>query len=389
MSGSLIIVLIIVVWLFVLAPLLLRGQKPIRKAGEAFEETRVLYEGGSGTLPAPRRPRSSPTSVQISAEVDDSEASTDYEIVGADDEVLLEDNGSPRASRSAFIGMFTRKEKPAEESVEEIVDGEVVQEIEAADSAVATMAVPAEEEVENSEDEFFFDEETTYSYDDSYTSPADLMYPDDMAETETTELTDIPANGESSDTDIDTEEAVDEELTEEEIEFAQRRRGRGGYDPVADAQYTLTRYQRRQRTLIGLVAAVVITAIIGFVVGGWAWSLPVLAGLATGVYLFALRSQVREEESLRNRRMRQLRRATLGVRSAVDADLDIPRNLRRPGALVVEIDDESPDFNYLPVIESRFAQEDEQGRHEGRLQRRRSGHSGNGEQTFGGGRRAS
>ena len=39
MSGIVLIGLIVVVWLVVLAPLLLRGQKPIRKAGEAFDET--------------------------------------------------------------------------------------------------------------------------------------------------------------------------------------------------------------------------------------------------------------------------------------------------------------------------------------------------------------
>ena len=57
MSNGLIIILIIVVWLFVLAPLLMRGQKSIRRAGEGFDDTRVIHEGGSGDLPARRRPR--------------------------------------------------------------------------------------------------------------------------------------------------------------------------------------------------------------------------------------------------------------------------------------------------------------------------------------------
>src|SRR5690606_30202498 len=52
----LLIGLIVVVWLVVLAPLLLRSQKPIRKAGEAFDDTRVILEGGS-SVPMRRRPR--------------------------------------------------------------------------------------------------------------------------------------------------------------------------------------------------------------------------------------------------------------------------------------------------------------------------------------------
>ena len=120
MSSSLIIVLIIVVWLFVLAPLLMRGQKPIRKAGEAFDDTRVIHQGGSGDLPARRRPRLSAADVRpVSAEDGDLE---DLELIDVD-EVLIDDD-SPRPSRS-FRGLFTRPEEPAEVEAE-VVDGAVV-----------------------------------------------------------------------------------------------------------------------------------------------------------------------------------------------------------------------------------------------------------------------
>ena len=50
MSSSLLIVLIVVLWLAVLAPLLLRNQGPVRRTSKALKETRVLYRGGSGSV---------------------------------------------------------------------------------------------------------------------------------------------------------------------------------------------------------------------------------------------------------------------------------------------------------------------------------------------------
>ena len=55
----------------------------------------------------------------------------------------------------------------------------------------------------------------------------------------------------------------------------------------------------------------------------------------------------------------------MGVRNAEDEELKIPRNLRRPGAVVVEIDDESPDFVHLPLSYSDGEDGDFDGPHAG------------------------
>ncbi|RNE48596.1 gephyrin-like molybdotransferase receptor GlpR [Corynebacterium alimapuense] len=349
MSGSLIIVLIIVVWLFVLAPLLLRGQKPISKAGEAFDDTRVLYEGGSGELPVRRRPRLSSSDVHRSTD----ERSDDYEVVDAEDDVLIEDSqpSSGFAAANAIKGVFSRK---SEEPAEEIIDGGIVHELNASHTHDTDSELEDEQsaELEILDDEDF-DRESTYDYDDSYTSPADLMYPASDADQPEPSASDSEASRSEDD-----QEALDD-LSEDELAFAQHRSSRGGWDPVSDAEHSTSRYQRRQRTLIGLVVATVVTVALGFILGGWAWSLPVLALAATVMYLVALRNQVRAEEALRLRRVRQLRRARLGVRNSADEELAIPRNLRRPGAVVLELDDESPDFEYLPVTDAHFETEQE------------------------------
>src|SRR5699024_417880 len=114
-----------------------------------------------------------------------------------------------------------------------------------------------------------------YELDETYVSPVDLMYPGavDPALAEESEEVSAADDVEGSDSDVaepSTEVAEydeefepaaidadsDTELSDEELEFAQSRVGRGGWDPEADAANKATRYQRRQRTLLGLALVV-------------------------------------------------------------------------------------------------------------------------------------
>nr|WP_284852317.1 MULTISPECIES: gephyrin-like molybdotransferase receptor GlpR [unclassified Corynebacterium]MDK8702605.1 hypothetical protein [Corynebacterium sp. MSK107]MDK8704646.1 hypothetical protein [Corynebacterium sp. MSK090] len=225
--------------------------------------------------------------------------------------------------------------------------------------------------------------EDAYDYDETYTSPVDLMYPGavdpapvidaeepDTAETDSAETEHDGVLEESAEVDEygargAEDAALNTDLSEDEVAFAQRRLGRGGWDPVADKEKSATRYQRRQRTLIGLAIAVVLTVALGIVAGGWTWWLAGIVGVLTGIYLVALRAQVRQEQALLRRRVKHLRRARLGVHNTDDEALKIPRNLRRPGAVVVEIDDESPDFEHLPLSYSDDEDGDFDGPHAG------------------------
>lgn len=225
--------------------------------------------------------------------------------------------------------------------------------------------------------------EDAYDYDETYTSPVDLMYPGavdpapviDAEEADTAESdSEEPDNDDALEESAEADEygaygagdaALNTDLSEDEVAFAQRRLGRGGWDPVADKEKSATRYQRRQRTLIGLAIAVVLTVALGIVAGGWTWWLAAIVGVLTGTYLVALRAQVRQEQALLRRRVKHLRRARLGVHNTDDEALKIPRNLRRPGAVVVEIDDESPDFEHLPLSYSDDEDGDFDGPHAG------------------------
>lgn len=382
MSPGLVIVLIIVLWLFVLAPWLLRSQRPVSHTGEAFEDTRVLFEGDAGTVAAKRRPKVLPHDAHRGEATSFDDA--DYELVHADEvdrnvdahdvdedetidgEIVHElprSEVSPQV-RTAAQGESEDPEDPEDEALL-VDDAPDTSGHSGGDGATAVTADSAE--VFTSPAHEPVDEEA-YPLDESYVSPVDLMYPGAIDHGQ-----DVVAYAERDDAAAD-QHADDEsegllsssdELSEEELEFAQRRTGRGGWDPVADKQVSEDRYQRRQRTLIGLAVAVVATVALGIVVGGWTWAVAAVAGVLTVIYLVALRTQVRQEQALRRRRVRHLRRARLGVRHSDDEELDIPRNLRRPGAVVLEIDDESPDFDYLPLYDAAEDIDEYSGTHTG------------------------
>lgn len=442
MSTAVPIIAIIVVWLFVLAPWLLgRNNRPMSHTGEAFEDTRVLFEGDSGKVAGRRRPRLRAEDVHRR----DDEAEADYEVVETADAADSESDAetTKSSSRSVTIAGAARRAKSqpfgsgsraftgasastaGEESKEqaETIDGELVEEAiaEEDESAVEPQAaaVPASQqadadkeantaEADDVDDVLLEDEDDAadkaskndaaevaaaeaevfsapavssvasdaYTYDETYTSPVDLMYPGAVDKAEVRENDPVEPAGaddvseakgsEKLEAATEADEAgLDTDLSEDEVEFAQRRLGRGGWDPVAEKEKSATRYQRRQRTLLGLAVAVVLTVALGIVVGGWTWWLAAVAGVLTVAYLIALRSQVRQEQALMRRRVRHLRRARLGVRNAEDEELKIPRNLRRPGAVVVEIDDESPDFVHLPLSYSDGEDGDFDGPHVG------------------------
>lgn len=364
MTGTLPIVLIVVVWLFVLAPIALRGRKPIRHTNDAFEETRVIHAGGEELRAQRRRPRLTPADVRARAE-------EEADVEPAEPEDLLIDSESEGPGIEDRIGQtFGRIARSKNEMVEETEIAEAT-EVAEEDSRVEAYAVgedkvvaeaPAVESSDEELAEFDYEEseytadfeytavseDEAYPYDDAYLSPADFLH--DGATYETADDYDPETHHEE-------ESYADDELSAEDLEFAARRRGRGGYDPQADAAATAQRYQRRQHTLLLLIASVIGGFVAASILGGSFWNVPSFAIVLTVSYLFALRRQVQQEQALRARRIRHMRRARLGVRSAESQELGLPSRLRRPGAVVLELDDDCADFMDLSETYSYFEPE--------------------------------
>lgn len=392
MSPTLIVILIIVVWLIVLAPLLLRGQRPIHKAGEAFDDTRVLHEGGSD-LPAKRRhPKLSAADARGGAGGADGADDADYELVEAeaadrdveddllieepteavvDGEVIADTTGSSAASALIDVAEPRTDAETSEKSPAPAAGSTKAEpgdhtsaaptpeqpEPAAAGSSVAARAGGDVPEIDTSP-EADAARGGTYPIDDSYAGPADLLHPEartDAAHLQPHRGAIEPVADVEGEEDLAGVEDLGEHLSEEDVEFARRRSGRGGWDPDREEQRRGDLYARRQRTLLGLGIGFAVTLLFALIFGGWVWVAPALALGLAALYLAALRTQVRQERELRSRRIRHLRRARLGVRQAGE-----PSRHYHPGGTVLDLEDDSPDFEHLELIEASWPVDSDQ-----------------------------
>jgi len=161
------------------------------------------------------------------------------------------------------------------------------------------------------------------------------------------------------------QDVADEFEPEPEPEWRYRP-GRGGFDPDAAYLAARAKYGFRQRVVLAMLLLAVISALVaGFALAAVWWAHGVL-DLALVCYLGYLRRQVRIEEEIRQRRfarMAQARRAHARAAARVAAEPEAepapmphrepaprasaPPRINRPGAVVVEVDDEDPAFDEL------------------------------------------
>ncbi|WP_315150175.1 gephyrin-like molybdotransferase receptor GlpR, partial [Corynebacterium variabile] len=147
----------------------------------------------------------------------------------------------------------------------------------------------------------------------------------------------------------------DDEITEDDIDYLTSHQGRGIYNPVASRQLAEQRQARRRRVLLVLVAVTVLSLIGAVALSGALWIVTLAGAALTGMYLYSLRKQTLAERELQRRRLARMRRARLGVRNTDDRELGVPDRLRRPGAVVVESDDDDPEFAALEYADVTFA----------------------------------
>jgi hypothetical protein len=129
---------------------------------------------------------------------------------------------------------------------------------------------------------------------------------------------------------------------------ASRRRR---YDSKTAAAVIARKYQFRKRVLTMMALILVVSAAAAFAATSTGWWVCGGAGGVTLFYLAYLRRQTRIEQQVRARRMRRMARSRLGVENTSDREFDVvPSRLRRPGSVVLEIDDEDPVFEHLDYL---------------------------------------
>ncbi|WP_406266300.1 hypothetical protein OH799_19980 [Nocardia sp. NBC_00881] len=355
MPNSILWIGLVVLWVFVLFPILADRHPRIRRTTDAALATRVLHRGGgkrrlrkgpaAGHETDPNwRPRRVPRKYSHS---DDAE---DRMTTPADEPVTEADEEDTTAA--------------AESAEFDIADAES-DDIEAADADLES--VESDDESADYESDY---ESADYESDDYEAAEVaarnDAATDDDGVgeyHPESTAARIPPARSTAPARQTHDE---DDETYSDDPEFVPTRRGRGGFDPEADAIARAARYTFRQRAVLGLVLAAILCGALAVVFTPLLWWASGLATVVLVGYLAYLRKQVRMEEEIRRRRAARLSRSQqlgdaghrprqAGARVPHSSmDRDTARALRRRSALV-EPDDDDPMFDHLDPFDPAAA----------------------------------
>jgi hypothetical protein len=313
---SLLWISLVVLWLFVLVPMLISKRDAVRRTSDVALATRVLNGGDGSRLLRRKGPaaghRSDPDWKPEASDLDDVDQ----------DEHAEEAEQDTDARPTHPVVMKFAVPEPAEP---EYLDVDVIEDsgaLPAGVSAAQTEPVLAVAEDSGSDE---VDE----------TEPVRAEHDDDEYE----------YIEDSSGLEPDEDDDAFEDGAAPAAPAASRRRR---FDTEKAAAVSARKYVFRKRVLMVMAVVLIGSAAAAFEMTPTAWWVCGTATFITVVYLAYLRRQTRIEEKIRRRRMHRMARARLGVENAADRDYDVvPSRLRRPGAVVLEIDDEDPIFEHL------------------------------------------
>ncbi|KAA0117286.1 gephyrin-like molybdotransferase receptor GlpR [Mycolicibacterium sp. P9-22] len=337
---SLLWISLVVLWLFVLVPMLVSKRDNVRRTSDVALATRVLNSGRNARL---RRPRAS------AGHNSDPhwQPAAEYEAEYADDP----DDERADESRRRAVVLAAAAEEPAESPY---LDVDVVDEDSGAlplgESFCAEQAGPQTEEL-------------TLDFE----GPEPETAPQPVAET-------VEENAEAQEP-ITEEDLTEDDLTEDDYEYVEDSSGleaeaedepalaasmtsarRNRYESKTAQAVSARKYAFRKKVLLTMSVLLVLSAVLAAVLSPGLWWAVGSVATVTVLYLGYLRRQTRIEEQVRRRRAQRMMRSRLGVENTEDGEFDVvPSRLRRPGAAVLEIDDEDPAFEHLE--HARFARE--------------------------------
>ncbi len=325
---SLLWISLVVLWLFVLVPMLISKRDAVRRTSDVALATRVL---NSGTVRLRRRGpaaghRSDPH-WQPSNEDSDDQA-----------------DAGEAPSRSVVMVAAEPATADGEPDYLDVDIVEAPEELPVAEPAEESMArAEAKAAIERDEYEEVDDTEEVVERDDY----------DEVDEDEIAEDTEAAERGEGDEYEYVDDSSGLEAPSESdprpaESASASRRRR---LESSTAAAVTARKYRFRARTLTVMGVLLLTSAIAAFLWSSTMWWVCGSVGVVAALYLAYLRRQTRIEEQLRRRRAQRMARSRLGVENTADPEFDVtPSRLRRPGAVVLDIDDEDPEFEHLEHV---------------------------------------
>ncbi len=313
---SLLWISLVVLWLFVLVPMLISKRDTVRRTSDVALSTRVLNSGRNARLLKRRGPAAGHASDPDWRPSEDD----------LDDEIEMESESEPVSRavvRAAAVGVREKVEP-------DYLDVDVIDE----DAAALPAGESDRQEAEREELTLQFDE-TANEVDDEAVAEQQAVEPDDDSGDEYETVDDSSGLEAPSEADLRMADSLSE---------ARRRR----YESKTSVAVSERKYKFRKRMLTALGVLLVASAAASFSLSPTLWWLCGAVGGFTVLYLGYLRRQTRIEERLRRRRAQRIARSRLGVENTDDREFDVvPARLRRPGSVVLEIDDEDPIFEHL------------------------------------------
>ncbi|OPX07284.1 gephyrin-like molybdotransferase receptor GlpR [Mycobacterium sp. AT1] len=346
---SLLWISLVVLWLFVLVPMLISKRDTVRRTSDVALATRVLNSGHGARLLRRRKPAAGHHS------------DPDWRPTHDDLDEYDDEDGAPRTAVVVMAAATVEAES-------EYLDVDVVEEDSGALPLGASAQRAFDEEPELPLD--FGDNTAVFSVDDlqevdgvpeadeAPEQNADELVADDTIDDMTDEFEAVSED----DPNHDYEYVDDSSGVEAAADSAPQAAGsksqerRRSYESKTAAAVSARKYRFRKRVLMAMSALLLLTAVAAYVVSPTFWWFCGTVGAVTILYLGYLRRQTRIEEQVRRRRAQRMMRSHLGVENTKDQEFDVvPARLRRPGSVVLEIDDEDPIFEHLDY--ATFARE--------------------------------
>ena len=329
---SLLWISLVVLWLFVLVPMLISKRDAVRRTSDVALATRVLNTARGARLLRRGRPAAGHRWGYLPPEGQGDDPDWQHSDDDLDDDLDAEST-ERSVVRTAAVDIETDSEP-------DYLDVDVVEEDSGALPVGASIGDTEAEESEQPETQthelpldFGEAPEAPEAPENEADEPEDEYEPDGT-EDEYEYVADSSGLEAPSDADLQLADS---------LSAARRRR----YEARA-AMIDARKYKFRKRVLMVMAALLVASAAASFTLASAAWWACGAIGVVTVLYLAYLRRQTRIEERLRRRRVQRLARSRLGVENTDDREFDVvPSRLRRPGSVVLEIDDEDPVFEHL------------------------------------------
>ena len=369
---SLLWISLVVLWLFVLVPMLINKRETVRRTSDVALATRVLdgetrsrlvRRGGPAT--GHRHDPDWQRDDDFAADLDDLDEVEEY-----DEAVRAARSGAHARPRSAMVMATANRSGMAEEALTE----PVYLDVDVVDESSGALPVGSESEADTESIP------SAAAAGEAIIDPVAEAITDPVAEPQSFD----EASGEFVD---DTYEYIDDtsglEVEEtdqgdaEPVAVPSRPGNRQRrFDTTAAAAVSARKYRFRMRMLITMSVIMVGTAVASLTVNPAVWWVCGATAAVTVLYLAYLRRQTRIEAQIRRRRQQRMARSRPVDRATQgradrdydrdrdygrdrdfdrdrDYDLDaegFPSRLSRPGSVVLDIDDEDPVFEHLDEV---------------------------------------